>query len=360
MYLCNRKFKGLNMKNIYDFKLNVDERMMNIISDIDRLNERWTAMEKKKSQPLKQIKHLKDVAVIRSIGASVRIEGSKITDEEIEVLLKNEGIEKPEDKDYQGIMGYFDALKTVLKSYEKFPIEENNIKNLHKTLMKYNSKDEQHKGNYKTRRNAAEVLFPSGVKEVIFRTAEAGLATENAVRRLIEWYHNDMEIHPLIKNATFIYEFLNIHPFQDGNGHLSRLLSTLLLLKNEYKWMQYVSYECEIEKRKNEYYIVLRNCQTQRPYENITDWVLLYLNALKNLQSKLMRQLEPKGTDKPLSPREQTILDIIRNCQGMKSKDIARRVAISDLSVKRALAELQAKGFVKKYGNGISTSYWTR
>ena len=358
MYLCSRKFKGLNMKNIYDFKLNVDEKMMNIINEIDRLNERWTGIEKKKGQPLKQ---LKDVAVVRSIGASVRIEGSKITDEEIDVLLKNTDIEKSDNKDYQAIMGYFGALKTISKSYEKTPIEESNIKNLHKSLMKYRSQDDPQSGNYKTRRNAVEVLFPSGIKEVIFRTAEAGPATENAVRHLIAWYHNEQDVHPLIKSATFIYEFLNIHPFQDGNAHLSHLLSTLLLLKNGYKWIQYVSFENEIEKRKNEYYIVLRNCQTQRPYENITDWVCLYLNALKNVQSKLMRQFEQKGeSGKLLSPREQAIIAVIQSCPNIKSKEIVKKVAYSDLSVKRALSELQSKGLIKKYGSGISTSYWTR
>ena len=348
------------MKNVYDFKLNVDEKMMNIISEIGRLNERWTVIEKKKSQPLKQLKNLKDAAVVRSIGASVRIEGSKMTDEEIAILLKNTDVPKSEDKDYQEVMGYFEALKALSRSYTRTSVAESSVKNLHNSLMKYSSADEQHKGNYKTRRNAVEVLFPSGVKEVIFRTAEAGSATENAVKRLIDWYHNEQDIHPLIKNAIFLYEFLNIHPFQDGNGHLSRLLSRLLLLKNEYRWIQYVSFEHEIEKRKHEYYIVLRNCQTQRPYENITDWIWLYLNALKNVQAKFMRQFEPKETDRPLTPREQMILDVIHNCQGMKSKDIAKRVAISDLSVKRTLSELQAKGFVKKYGNGISTSYWTR
>ena len=348
------------MKNIYDFRLNVDEKLMNIISEIDRLNEQWTAIEQKKGQTLKQLKQLKSITTVRNIGASIRIEGSKMTDDEIGVLLNNADAKGLDNREIQEAMGYADALKTVSKLFSRTSVAENNIKNMHNTLMKYIPIDAQHKGNYKTRRNAVEVLFPSGIREVIFRTAEAGLATENAVKRLVAWYHDEQEFHPLIKNATFIYEFLNIHPFQDGNGHLSRLLSTFMMLKNEYKWIQYVSLEHEIENRKNEYYIVLRNCQTQRPYENITDWILLYLNALKHILSKLMRQFEQKGEVMPPSPREQTMIAILQNSPDIKMKEMAKKLAISEHSVKRMLVSLQTKGLIKKYGNGVATSYWTR
>lgn len=103
---------------------------------------------------------------------------------------------------------------------------------------------------------------------------------------LIDWYLTDNETHPLVKCALFAYEFVSIHPFQDGNGRLSRLHSTLLLLKQGYKWIQYVSFEHEIESRKTEYYRVLRSCQAQRPNEDVTEWIRFFFDALGNIQKQ--------------------------------------------------------------------------
>jgi Fic family protein len=129
--------------------------------------------------------------------------------------------------------------------------------------MKHSKKDEWHKGDYKQHTNAVEASYPDGIKQIIFQTTEAGFATQDAMRALNDWYKKDKNTHPLVKSALFAYEFVSIHPFQDGNGRLSRLLSTLLLLKNGYNWIQYVSFEHKIENRKSEYYRVLRNCQAQ-------------------------------------------------------------------------------------------------
>ena len=104
-----------------------------------------------------------------------------------------------------------------------------------------------------------------------------------------------MVVHPIIKIAAFVYDFLSIHPFQDGNGRLSRLISTLLLIKNGYKWIQYVSFEHEIENRKNEYYKVLRGCQAQRPNEDVTIWIQFFLNCLSNIKSQLLMKFSQKS-----------------------------------------------------------------
>lgn len=343
--------------NVFDFKLNVDWELINLISEIDRFDSQWSAIERREGQSLKQ---LKSIATVRSVGASTRIEGSKMTDEEIDVLIKNMDITKLEDRDSQEVAGYFDALDVISESFENITITESNIKSLHNTLMKYSSKDEWHKGNYKAHSNAVEATFPNGAKQIIFRTTEAGFATEDSVRQLIEWYNNEKEVHTLVKSAAFTYEFLSIHPFQDGNGRLSRLLSTLLLLKNGYKWIQYVSFEHEIESRKNEYYQVLRNCQAQRPNENITDWILFFFKALKNIQSQLMKKLEQRGVEVQLSPREKSIMTIIQNYPGIQSGEIAKKLSIPNPTVKRILYDLQTKGLIEKYGRGRATCYSTK
>jgi len=340
--------------NVYDFTLKVDWKLINIISQIDRFDSQWSVIERKEGQSLKQ---LKSIATVRSVGASTRIEGSKMSNEEINVLLQEIDITKLEDRDSQEVVGYFETLDTISESSGNMTISENNIKNLHNILMRYSRKDDWHKGNYKIHNNAVETTFPNGEKQIIFQTSEAGFATQDAIRRLIDWYNAEKEVHALIKTAVFTYEFLSVHPFQDGNGRLSRLLSTLLLLKNEYRWIQYVSFEHEIESRKTEYYKVLRSCQAQRPNEEVTDWVLFFLDALKNIQSQLMIKLEQSGTESQLAPREKAIITIISNNPGSKSGEIAEKLSIPNPTVKRILAELVEKGLIAKYGRGRSTNY---
>ncbi|KAA6323287.1 Adenosine monophosphate-protein transferase SoFic [termite gut metagenome] len=303
------------------------------------------------------MKQLKSIATVQSVGASTRIEGSKMTNEKIDVLLQEIDITKLVDRDSQEVVGYFDTLDIISDSFENIDVTESNIKSLHNTLMKYSAKDEWHKGNYKSHNNAVEAAFPNGTRQIIFQTAEAGFATEDAVRRLIDWYNSEKEVPSLIKIAAFVYEFLSIHPFQDGNGRLSRLISTLLLLKDGYKWIQYISFEHEIESRKTEYYQVLRSCQAQRPNEDITVWILFFLNALKNIQSQLLVKLKQSGVETQLSPREKSIMTIILNHSGIKSSDISDKLAIPNSTVKRILADLQTKGLIERYGTGRSTSY---
>ena len=340
--------------NVYDVELKIDWKLIDLISQIDRFDSQWIAIERKEGQSLKQ---LKTIATVRSIGASTRIEGSRMSDEEINVLLQEIDITKLEDRDSQEAVGYFETLDTISESFDDIPISENSIKNLHNILMRYSKKDEWHKGDYKIHSNAVEATFATGEKQVIFQTTDAGFATEDAVRRLITWYNTDKEVHALIKSAIFTYEFLSIHPFQDGNGRLSRLLSTLLLLKNGYKWIQYVSFEHEIESRKTEYYKVLRSCQAQRPNEEVTDWVFFFLDALKDIQSQLMIKLEQSGTESQLSPREKAIITVISNNPGSKSGSIAEKLSIPTPTVKRILSELVNKGLIEKFGNGRSVNY---
>jgi len=340
--------------SVYNFKLKIDWNLINSISKIDRFDSEWTAIERREGQSLKQ---LKTIATIRSVGASNRIEGNKMTDEEIDVLLKNIDITKLTDRDSQEVVGYFDTLDMIAENYENITISESNVKSLHNTLMKYSKKDEWHKGNYKAHSNAVEATFGDGTRQIIFRTTEAGYATEDAVRQLVDWYNSETGIHNLVKIAVFVYEFLSIHPFQDGDGRLSRLLSTLLLLKKDYKWIQYISFEHEIENRKSEYYRALRACQAQRTGEEITVWIEFFFSSLRNIQKQLMLKLEQSGKDAQLSPREKSILTLIQNYSGIKSSEIAEKLSIPKPTVKRILSELKTKGFIESYGNGRNVTY---
>lgn len=339
---------------VYTFHLELDWNLIRLISQIDRFDASWTSIEKKEGQSLKQ---LKSIATVRSVGASTRIEGSKMSDEEVEVLLREIDITKIDDRDAQEVVGYFETLDIISESYEDINISENSLKNLHNILLKYSQKDEWHRGDYKQHSNAVEANMPDGSRHIIFETTAPGFPTEDAMRNLIDWYNKDTETHPLVKSAVFAYDFVSIHPFQDGNGRLSRLLASLLLLKHGYKWIQYVSFEHEIECRKTEYYRVLRSCQSQRPNENITEWIQFFFSALGNIQVQLMKKLETKGIETQLSPREKSILTFIENHAGCKSGEIAKKLGIPSPTVKRILNDLMEKNLIEKHGTGPGTNY---
>ena len=339
---------------VYIFKIDINWELIGLISKIDRFDASWSSIEKREGQSLKQ---LKSISTVRSVGASTRIEGSKMSDAEVDVLLKNIDITKLEDRDSQEVVGYFDTLDIITESYQDINITESSIKNLHNILLKHSKKDSWHKGDYKQHSNAVEANYPDGTKRIIFETTEAGFPTEDAMRSLFKWYKTDKETHPLVKCASFCYEFVSIHPFQDGNGRLSRLIASLLLLKNGYKWIQYVSFEHEIESKKEEYYRVLRNCQSQRPNENITEWISFFFNSLLNIQNQLLQKLESSGLQSQLSPKEKSILTFIGNHSGCKSGNIAKKLDIPNPTVKRILSNLIERNLIEKHGNGPGTNY---
>ena len=342
---------------VYNFSLNLNWKLLRNISQIDRFDASWATIEKREGQSLK---HLKSIATIRSVGASTRIEGSKLSDKEVETLLSNIDISKIEDRDSQEVVGYFNVLDEISESYKNIEINERDIKGIHNILLKISKKDEWHRGNYKQHTNAVEATFPDGSKQIIFKTTEPGYPTEDAMKALIKWHNQEKEVHPLIKIAAFVYDFVSIHPFQDGNGRLSRLLTTLLLMKSGYLWIQYVSFEHEIENNKMNYYRVLRSCQAQRPNEDISEWIEFFLESLVNVQKKLEKKLNKYTAEFKLAPREKSILTYINENPGCKSGEIAEKLNIPNPTVKRILTELVSKNLIEKFGKGAGTNYSTK
>lgn len=342
------------LNDVYNFKLDIDWKLIGVISQIDRFDASWSSIEKREGQSLKQ---LKTIATVLSVGASTRIEGSKMTDFEVDALLQHIDITKLEDRDSQEVVGYFETFDTISESYAEIGITENSLKNLHNILMRFSKKDAWHKGQYKIHSNAVEASNIDGSKQIVFETTPAGFQTEDAMRNLLFWYNSDNETHPLVKCALFTYEFLSIHPFQDGNGRLSRLISTLLLLKNGYSWIQFISLEHEIEKRKLEYYRALRNCQTQRPNENVTEWITFFFDAILNVQANLLQKLSVQGQQTQLSPKEKAIITYIESHPGCKSSEISKKLKISGPTVKRLLGELTSMNLITRHGTGPGTNY---
>lgn len=339
---------------IHTVELTPDWKLINLLSEIDKFGGAWASIEKREGQNLKQ---LKSIATVRSVGASTRIEGSGMTDDEVKVLLENLKVSKLEERDQQEVAGYFEALDTIAESYLDIEISESTIKGLHNILMRYGGKDEWHRGNYKQHSNVVEATRFDGTKQVVFRTSEPGFETEDAMRRLTDWYHSDKEAHSIVRAAIFVYDFLSIHPFQDGNGRLSRLLGTLLLLKHGYKWIQYVSFEHEIESKKSDYYKVLMECQRNRPGENVYAWVTFFLTCLRNIQEQLMFKLETKDTVNKMTPREKKIYQFIESHPGSRSGEIAQKLHIPLPTVKRVLTDMVTQKLLEKHGLGAGINY---
>lgn len=339
---------------VHSFNLVLDWELLEQVSGIDRFDASWTSIEKRERASLKQ---LKAVATVRSVGASTRIEGSRMSDDEVDVLLRQIDVIKVEDRDSQEVLGYFDTLDLITESYRDIEITEGNIKYLHKLLLKHCERDQLHRGDYKIHPNAVEATSSDGTTQLIFHTTDPGYPTQDAMRALFAWYEEDTRTHPLVKCAVFVYGFVSIHPFQDGNGRLSRLLSTLLLLKHGYTWIQYISVEHEIEHRKAVYYRELRDCQSQRPGEDISSWIRFFLEMLGNTQMKLKRELAGHGAESQLTPREKMLLTFIGAHSGCRSGEIAKKLDIPSPTVKRALSDLLRKGMIVRYGKGPGTNY---
>lgn len=334
--------------------LSPDWRLINELSQIDKFGGSWTAIEKREGQSLKQ---LKSIATVRSVGASTRIEGSKMTDDDVERLIQNLAVAKLEERDTQEVAGYYETLDIISESFRDIDINENNLKMLHNILMKHSEKDAWHRGNYKQHSNVVEATQADGIRQVVFRTTDPGFATEDAMRQLVGWYNADNTTPPIVKTAIFVYDFLSIHPFQDGNGRLSRLLATLLMLRQGYSWIQYVSFEHEIESRKGEYYSVLMQCQRQRPGEDVYPWVTFFLNCLSNIQEQLMAKLQISSSFTKMSPREKKIYTFIENHPGCKSGEISEKLDIPLPTVKRILMEMFERKLLMKHGIGKGTNY---
>lgn len=328
--------------------------LINKISQIDRFDAEWSGIERLQEQDLKQLRY---VATISSVGASTRIEGSKLSDPDVEKLLAEITIQKLDDRDEQEVAGYFNVLDLIVGSFQDVDVTEGNVKNLHNMLLGQSAKDDWHRGDYKQQSNVVEATFPDGSRQVIFETTPPGFPTQDAMRALIDWYRSDQETHPLVKCALFTYEFLSIHPFQDGNGRLSRLLSTLTLLQNGYRWIQYISFEHEIERRKTDYYRILRTCQAARPHENVSEWIHFYFDCLLTIQKNLMAKLNPIGSASGLSPRDNAILSVIRQQPGIKSGALSKRMNIPQPTMKKILADLHARNLIQRFGTGAGTNY---
>jgi len=343
-----------------NFDFSTNQKILQLISYIDGFKGKWNIAEKQENRYLKE---LRKIATIESIGSSTRIEGATLTDQEVKELLKDLRITKLKTRDEQEVVGYYEVLEVIYDNYSDIKISESYIKQLHQMLLKYSSKDERHRGTYKFLSNKVVATYPTGEQRTIFATTEPALvATE--MQELAEWTNKQLEqksIHQLIVVGSFIYDFLSIHPFQDGNGRLSRLLTTLCLLQNNYSFIQYISFENHIEQNKKAYYEALMNGQKNRGTDNerIDSWLIFFLESLKTLTEKLEQKYDVfKSKGGYLNNRQKQVKDFITNNQPIKISDLAKQFPeITVSTLKKDLQYLRDEQVLTMIGKGKGSVY---
>jgi Fic family protein len=343
-----------------NFNFISNQQILKLIGNIDGFKGKWNIAEKQENRYLKE---LRKIATIESIGSSTRIEGATLSDIEVQALLKDLKITKLKSRDEQEVVGYYEVLELIYENYEDIPLTESYIKQFHQILLKYSNKDEKHRGDYKHLSNKVVANYPNGEQRVIFATTEPALV-EGEMRELVEWTNqqfNQETIHPLIIIASFIYDFLSIHPFQDGNGRLSRLLTTLCLLQHDYSFIKYISFENHIEQKKNEYYEALMIGQKNRGTEAelIDNWLVFFLNSLHVLTQKLEQKYDVfKNKGGYLNERQKQIKKHIETNQPIKVSDLATKFPEIQLStLKKDLQYLKQEQEIKMIGIGKGSIY---
>lgn len=340
--------------------LRITPEILALIAGIDEFKGAWRALG---TLAPERLSALRRVATIESIGSSTRIEGSQLSDRDVERLLANLDIASFASRDEQEVAGYAATMELVFRAWPDLTITENHIRQLHRDLLAYSAKDAWHRGSYKTSPNSVAAFDPDGRQiGIVFETASP-FETPHRMSELVGWFvaaRDGRALHPLLLVGIFTVVFLEIHPFQDGNGRLSRILTTLLLLQAGYAYVAYSSLESVIEQSKEAYYLALR--QTQGTIRTDTPdwqpWLVFLLRALEQQVQRLAAKIErEKLVIAKLPELSLRILEEVRAHGRVSIGDIIRLTGASRNTLKQQLRHLVAQGQLAKYGGGRSTWY---
>lgn len=338
----------------------ITPQILALIAELDEFKGAWRALGQIAPE---QLTAMRRVATIESIGSSTRIEGSKLSDQEVEILLANLSTQKFSSRDEEEVAGYAMVMNLVFENHEEIKTTENYILQLHQYLLQYSQKDAWHRGKYKTTSNQVEAFAPDGKSlGVIFETATP-FDTPLRMAELVEWLNNTLEektLHPLLMIALFVVEFLAIHPFQDGNGRLSRILTTWLLLKLGYVYAPYSSLESVIEQSKEGYYLALRQTQgtLRSDVPNWQPWILFFLRALQQQKNRLESRLErEKLIMMQLPELSLRILALAKSRGRITISNVVTLTSANRNTVKKQLDVLVKTHHLHKHGIGKGTWY---
>src|ERR1035437_1691174 len=335
--------------------LKITPEILGFVAELDEFKGAWRALG---TLAPERLSALRRVATIESIGSSTRIEGSKLSDRDVERLLANLEIKSFATRDEQEVAGYAEVMETIFHAWPEIPITENHIKQLHRDLLRYSEKDDRHRGEYKTLPNSVAAFDDAGQQiAVVFETASP-FDTPRLMAELVAWLREAQELkrlHPLLIIAIFTVVFLEIHPFQDGNGRLSRVLTTLFLLKAGYAYVPYSSLEGVIENSKEGYYLALRQTQgTLRSVQpNWQPWLIFFLRSLQQQERRLAAKVErERGVIAGLPEVALQIIDYVRQHGRVTMADMVRATGASRNTLKDHFRSLVEKQHLTRHGSG--------
>ncbi|NTE87808.1 Fic family protein [Agrobacterium rubi] len=350
----------VKMKFLNTSAVRITPEILSLIAEIDEFKGAWRAIGRIAPERLSSLRR---VATIESVGSSTRIEGARLTDREVEKLLANIRLGSFTTRDEQEAAGYAEVMETIFSAYEAISFTENHIRQLHRDLLAHSIKDERHRGAYKTLSNNVEAFNEQGESlGIVFETASP-FDTPRRMEELIAWLNEqgrEKRLHPLLVVAIFVVVFLEIHPFQDGNGRLSRILTTLLLLQAGYAYVPYSSLESIIEQSKESYYISLRRTQgTIRSAEpDWNPWIEFFLRALHRQKIRLEKKMERERIILADMPElSVALLELAREHGRITVAEAARITHASRHTIKDHLKALVDKGHLVLHGAGRGAWY---
>lgn len=340
--------------------LQITPEVLNLIAQIDEFKGAWRALGILAPDRLSALRR---VATIESIGSSTRIEGSKLSDREVEKLLSNLEIMSFETRDEQEVAGYAELMDMVFSSWQEIPFDENHIKQLHQALLRHSEKDERHRGQYKTNSNSVAAFDEGGSQiGIVFETASP-FDTPRLMAALVAWVAREREkatLHSLLIISIFVVVFLEIHPFQDGNGRLSRVLTTLLLIQAGYAYVPYSSLESVIEINKEAYYLALRQTQgtirTKTP--NWQPWLVFFLRSLAEQVRRLAKKVEREKIVLATLPElSLQIVEFAREHGRVTIGDAIKLTGANRNTLKEHFRNLTKRGSLNQHGSGRGVWY---
>ena len=336
------------------------QEMFRLVASIDEFKGAWRAL---RNIAPERLTALRRVATIESVGSSTRIEGVRLTNAEVEALLSGLETHSFHSRDEEEVAGYAAVMELIFASWEHMPLTENHIQQLHSVLLRHSGKEERHRGHYKTVPNHVEAFGPDGQSlGVVFETASP-FDTPFQMADLVAWTRSALDtgiLHPLLAIGVFVVRFLAIHPFQDGNGRLSRALTTLLLLRAGYAYIPYASLESVIEENKESYYLALRRTQRTGAEGQVDwePWLRFFLAALHTQKSRLQVKIDREGLIEGALPElSLLILEMVRDRGRLKSSEVVAITGQTRSTVRNRLNELVARGLLDRHGQGPATWY---
>ena len=334
--------------------------LLTLIAECDEFKGAWRAVGALAPERLTALRH---VATIESVGSSTRIEGARLSNREIESLLSFLKIKSFATRDEQEVAGYAETMELIFEAWTEIPFTENHIKQLHRDLLRYSEKDTRHRGEYKKHPNTVAAFDEAGHQiGIIFETASP-FDTPWLMAELVAWFSETREVgrvHPLLAIAVFVVVFLEIHPFQDGNGRLSRILTTLLLLQAGYAYVPYSSLESVIENSKEGYYLALRQTQgtirTDAP--NWNPWLVFFLRALAQQKRRLAAKVEREKIELATLPELAVqIIELIRQHGRTTIGDAITATGGNRNTLKVHFRRLVEQGLLVRHGTGKGSWY---